>query len=187
MIKFGTKIKTGNTLVKYHITADLHFGHKNVMKFCPKTRPWDTIEEMEDGLISHWNSTVSPDDVVFVLGDMFFGSKEDISRILHKLNGEIVHLYGNHAKVLRNQFKLNAYDYLEVRYNNVHIVMNHYAQRVWNRAHYGAVHLYGHSHGGLNSYGRSMDVGWDAHGRILSLDEAVEMCLTKDIEIPDQH
>jgi hypothetical protein len=36
--------------------------------------------------------------------------------------------------------------------------------RVWNKAHYGAFHLYGHSHGSLPPQGRSHDVGtnvWD--------------------------
>lgn len=187
MIKFAQRIKTEGSERKYFITSDLHFGHKNVLKFCPDTRPWVTIEEMEDGIVDHWNSRVEPDDVVFDLGDMFFGNKESITRILHKLNGNIVHLYGNHSKVLRNQFKLNSYDYLEINYNNTHIVMNHYAQRTWNRSHYGSIHMFGHSHGGLESYGRSMDVGWDAHGRILTLDEAVEMCLNMPIEIADKH
>lgn len=39
----------------------------------------------------------------------------------------------------------------------------------------GVLHLHGHSHGrGRKAPGR-LDVGWDAHGRILTLDEALAM------------
>ena len=44
------------------------------------------------------------------------------------------------------------------------IVLCHYALRVWDRAHYGSWHLYGHSHGQLPSLGLSLDVGVDCHG-----------------------
>jgi calcineurin-like phosphoesterase family protein len=45
------------------------------------------------------------------------------------------------------------------------IVLFHYALRVWNRAHYGAWHLYGHSHGTLPDIpgSLSLDVGVDCH------------------------
>ena len=44
-------------------------------------------------------------------------------------------------------------------------VLCHYAMRVWNRAHHGAWHLYGHSHGKLPEAPTtlSMDVGVDNH------------------------
>jgi calcineurin-like phosphoesterase family protein len=43
------------------------------------------------------------------------------------------------------------------------IILCHYAMRVWDRSHYGSMHLYGHSHGHLPDYGKSMDVGVDCH------------------------
>lgn len=185
MIKFGEKLSLDRD---YFTTSDLHFHHKNILRFCPNTRPWDTVEEMNEALITHWNSNVGENDVVFDLGDMFFCNKEDTIEILEQLNGHIVHLYGNHSKTLRNQFKqLNAFDYLEVSYKGVNIVMNHYAQRVWNRAHYGAIHLFGHSHGSLEGVGRSMDVGWDAQGKILTLDEVVDTLCAKEIYCEDGH
>lgn len=87
-IKFGQKLNSSDR--NYIITADLHFGHKNVLKFCPDTRPWETVEDMKEGLIEHWNSQVGSDDVVFDLGDMFFCSKEETKEILDRLNGHIV-------------------------------------------------------------------------------------------------
>jgi calcineurin-like phosphoesterase family protein len=45
------------------------------------------------------------------------------------------------------------------------IVLCHYAMRVWSRSHYGAWHLYGHSHGSLEDLPTSLsfDVGIDCH------------------------
>ena len=52
------------------------------------------------------------------------------------------------------------------------LVLCHYALRVWDRAHYGAWHLYGHSHGTLPAWGLSLDVGVDSHDfRPINLDE----------------
>lgn len=186
-IKFGQKLSPSDAR-NYFITSDLHFGHANVLKFCPDTRPWKNVEDMNQGLIDHWNGVVGEKDVVFHLGDMFFGNKTFVENILSSLKGTIVHLYGNHSKVLRNQFtNLNTFDYLEISYNKFDIVMNHYAQRVWNRSHYGSLHVFGHSHGSLEGIGRSMDVGWDAQGKILTLDEVVDTLSSKEIYCEDGH
>lgn len=186
MIKFGQKLKSTDNR-NYFVTSDLHFFHKRILEFCSETRPWNSVEEMHNGLIEHWNSKVSQDDVVFHLGDFSFGNKEQTLDILSKLNGHIVHIYGNHAKVLRDQIKVTGYDYLEIKYDKTHIVMNHYAQAIWNRSHYGSCHLFGHSHGSFQGQGRMIDVGWDAQGKILTLHEAVELCKNKDIVILDHH
>ena len=53
-------------------TSDTHFGHKNILKFCK--RPWDTVEEMVEGLIQNWNRVVGKDDLIFHLGDFAFAT-----------------------------------------------------------------------------------------------------------------
>ncbi len=50
-------------------TSDTHFGHKNIITFC--SRPFETIDEMNDNLIKNWNDMVKPTDRVFVVGDVF--------------------------------------------------------------------------------------------------------------------
>lgn len=186
MIKFGQKLKSTDNR-KYFVTSDLHFYHKRIMDFCSGTRPWNSLDEMHEYLIAHWNSKVSQDDIVFHLGDFSFGNKEQTLDILSQLNGNIVHIYGNHAKVLRDQVKVIGYDYLEIKYDKTHIVMNHYPQYVWNRSHYGSIMLFGHCHNSFQGQGRMIDVGWDAHGKILTLDEAIKLCKNKDIVILDHH
>jgi calcineurin-like phosphoesterase family protein len=73
-------------------TADLHFGHKNIIKYCD--RPWATAEAMDAGLIERWNSVVGPDDTVWVLGDVALSPKA-IGRVAD-LNGTKFLVAGNH-------------------------------------------------------------------------------------------
>ncbi|MCC4222975.1 hypothetical protein LL295_05560 [Vibrio campbellii] len=82
------------------ICSDLHFHHENVLRYQRDTRQFDTVHDMNEAIIDHWNSAVSNDDVVFDLGDMFFCSLEECEAILNRLRGNIIHLAGNHSKVL---------------------------------------------------------------------------------------
>lgn len=55
-----------------YFTADTHFGHENVIRFCD--RPFSSANEMDEAMIANWNARVKGDDTVYVLGDMFFRS-----------------------------------------------------------------------------------------------------------------
>lgn len=56
--------------------ADLHFGHANAIRF--DNRPWETVEEMDMGLIQRWNRKVRPEDHVYILGDFAFKNKTPV-------------------------------------------------------------------------------------------------------------
>lgn len=59
--------------MKFYI-SDLHFGHKNILTF--DNRPFFTLAEMEQTIISNWNNRVEKNDEVYVLGDMFWYNDE---------------------------------------------------------------------------------------------------------------
>ena len=48
-------------------TADTHFGHENVMKFCD--RPFSSVEEMDAVLIANMCDRVHEDDDLWIIGD----------------------------------------------------------------------------------------------------------------------
>lgn len=52
--------------MNYYI-ADMHFGHDNIRRL--SNRPFKTIEEMDRTIIDNWNSRVSDNDDVYILGD----------------------------------------------------------------------------------------------------------------------
>lgn len=88
------------------LTADTHFGHKGVTQFLnndgTKLRPWDNAEEMDEALITNWNSVVRPCDKVYNLGDVVINRRA--LKTLERLNGEKVLIKGNH-----DLFRLEEY------------------------------------------------------------------------------
>lgn len=78
-------------------TSDLHFGHENIISYC--NRPWDGVAEMNDGLVERWNSVVDEKDVVWVLGDVVWGSVSSAAPWLDQLKGEKFLVPGNHDTV----------------------------------------------------------------------------------------
>lgn len=186
---------------KIFVTSDLHFGHKNILKFNPETRPYDNIEEHDEALIDNWNSVVGPNDVVWNLGDLSFHRNFNKTLdILGRLNGKHHLILGNHDQLLRKQrFREEAEkhlasisDYHELRINKQKICMSHYSMRVWNCMHHGALMLFGHSHGSLPGVGRQMDVGIDAcemdsKQTPFLLDDVVDYLLQKEIVWFDHH
>lgn len=141
-------------------TSDTHFGHKNIIKY--SGRPYCSLEEMDNQLVANWNRVVKASDKIYHLGDIAF-CKNNLPMSLSLLNGQVSYLYGNHSKglVVPNEWVCLG-NYHELDYNGIKFVLNHYSQRVWNKSHYGSIHLYGHSHGELPPLGRSVDVGVDS-------------------------
>ena len=55
------------------------------------------------------------------------------------------------------------------------IVLCHYPLAIWDRRHYGAWHLYGHTHGAYTSDGLALDVGVDNwHYTPVSINQIIE-------------
>lgn len=81
---------------KIWFTSDLHFGHRNVIRFCD--RPFADEKEMGKSLIENWNNTVGDNDIVFVLGDTFwFNDSRGIKKVLGQLKGKDIYILpGNH-------------------------------------------------------------------------------------------
>lgn len=79
------------------VTSDTHFNHVNMVeKFCQESRPFNTVEEMNEAIVKNWNSVVSPDDTVYHLGDCFMGQLDTVAKYGSRLNGKIHVIPGNH-------------------------------------------------------------------------------------------
>ena len=177
---------------KTYITSDLHFGHKNIMKFCPETRARfrDDVEYMTEAMIKEWNDIVNTGDLVYILGDVAFCHADKATSIMNRLNGDKILIEGNHdRKALKNDdfyysFK-EVHNYLDISYNGHMIVMFHYPIAEWDQMHRGALHFHGHLHGspsGLEKY-RCRDMGMDATGMIVtSMEDAIASALKGEIK-----
>jgi len=172
------------------ITSDLHFGHKNIMKFCPATRGhFRDIDHMHAEMISAWNERVQPDDVVYVLGDVAFLPAAEAVKILNRLAGRKILVKGNHDRKLLEDPAFRAC-FEEVhsdwtgRVNGTYVHMYHFPIQEFDQMHRGAVHFHGHVHGkptGLERY-RIRDVGYDATGHVVvKIDDMIADALRGEI------
>lgn len=177
------------------VTSDCHFFHSNILKFNPRTRPYDSVDEMNEKLILDWNSKVAPfTDVVYILGDFCFGSVDKAVSILKRLNGRKILIQGNHDEKLvqdkrfRDEFE-EIHLRLNLRYNDKFVVMHHFPIAEWERSHRGSYHLYGHLHGSKQHVQhmeqfRSTDVGVDSFcngSAVAKLDDVLKFLEKREI------
>jgi len=154
-------------------TADHHFYHQNIIKYC--NRPFESVEEMNNALINNWNESIRSMDDVYVIGDFIFGraerQAERLTGIVRQVKGNIFLVKGSHDKLASydpmtlgkdaRRFHLFEDRILAITVDGQEIILCHYSMRVWPKSHFNTWHLFGHSHGKLKPWGKSLDVGVD--------------------------
>ena len=97
MVMMNTKLLFKNSIKdseKIWFTSDLHFGHNK--EFLYKPRGFNSITEHDETIISNFNSVVSNDDVLVILGDVMLGDNSYGIKCLNRLNGRKFIIRGNH-------------------------------------------------------------------------------------------
>ena len=87
-------LKLKSSEVTIWFTSDLHLNHSKIIEYC--NRPFSNVEEMNEAIIGNWNKVVSPEDVVFCLGDIALGGSGAWNTLIPQLNGKIHLILGNH-------------------------------------------------------------------------------------------
>ncbi len=177
-----------------YFTSDLHFSHTNIIKHFLIFRFFNNADEMDEFLIKLWNKRVKSDDIVYDLGDFSFSMDYDrIFSILDRLNGKHKLILGNHDSLISthknellrakkqdgNTFldEICEYKELELSWGGEKylFILFHYPIAEWNKGEDASIHLYGHLHDKIaNLQGKALNVGYDLHGKILSIDEILE-------------
>ena len=164
------------------ITSDLHFGHKNILKYMPLSRLAGSSPEMDQLIIDTINDNVRQNDELWILGDVFFYHDQDECRhILGRINCKNIHLVlGNHDSIIKKYPSLAAMfksvqDYKVLRYNKRKIVLSHFPIHSWDSKSHGSIHFHGHQHSHKMVMENRMDIGWDSilGGGIWKLDNAI--------------
>lgn len=149
-------------------TSDLHFGHTNILSYTD--RPWGSVEEMDEALVTAWNDTVTRSDRVFVLGDVSFHNGAETHKLLGRLRGQKFLIQGNHDHSKRLA-ETTHWNWIRTRHTHAvdgaKIVMDHFPSLSWLGQSHGYYHLHGHCHGDLTlpeslQNARILDVGVDA-------------------------
>lgn len=201
--------------MKTFVTSDIHLNHKSIIKYCPHRvhssycgdvndmsieETNEAIDIMNTYIIKNWNSEVSKDDTVFILGDVAMGQIKNSPPLIRQLNGNKILILGNHDKTLNKLIRndetlsdlfVSVHDYYEYShvYNGkkVMMCMSHYPMRFWNSKNQGTLMLHGHLHGShCDVPGRIKDVGMDTNNLFpYFLDDVIEELLK--IEFLEEH
>ena len=180
-------------------TSDLHIGHKRICELTNRGL-FTTPDSHSNYIRELWNSTVGAGDIVYHLGDFYFGKNSlYISEYIKSLNGQKIFIKGNHdsREVLNSLVQRGSieawYDYKEIKIADHPVCLFHFPISSWHKQHHGAFHLHGHSHGSFKGQGKILDVGLDTayilygEHKLLSETEIIEYMKDQPIYIADQH
>lgn len=165
--------------------SDTHFGHENIMKYCRRTAfmthselslldssdrgeidqrnvriSAESIRRMDSALIDNINAAVQENDILYHVGDAFWGHDLDYAReIRSRIRCKTIHhIWGNHDEPDVAQLFASSEKYAEILVEHQKIFLCHYPMRAWDKSHKGSWCLYGHVHGGTwdeDKYGLS--------------------------------
>lgn len=195
-----------------YVTADTHLNHKNICRGTSQwtpvpsdgipgiensTRPFDTLEEMNEYIIGNINSIVMPDDILIHLGDFAFGARKEIPALRDRINCNMIYLIaGNHDYCFKSKSRLyyelafqDILTYKELRHKGILFSMSHYPLGSWNEIGKGGINLHGHCHGNYTrTIGRQMDVGIDCSNYLpMSLNDIYNIMMDVEPVLVDGH
>lgn len=82
------------------IVSDTHFGHENILGFKREdgspVRVFKDVHHMDETMIENWNKVVGDSDIVYHLGDVYFGNGYTV---LPRLKGKKRLIVGNHDNI----------------------------------------------------------------------------------------
>ena len=182
---------------KIFLTSDLHFGHDR--EFIWKVRGYNSCEEMNKIQIEKWNTRISDEDDVYVLGDLMLGTIDNIKH-LERLKGNIHIVLGNHDTLTREILYKTLPGVVEIAEVGIrldckrhHFALTHYPMLTGNLEKESlkqmTCNFYGHTHQTTNFYNDmpfTFHVGVDSHnGYPVEIDEALEEMYNKAKECID--
>ena len=184
-------------------SSDWHLNHTNISgprlsKWSGGYRDFNSLEEMNNLIITNINKTVGIEDNLYFLGDFCFGDHKLTPYWRSLINCKnIFWIRGNHdgnQKLYRDNFTWTG-EVKNIKSNGQSIFLSHYKHAIWDKSHHGTWHLYAHSHASAEHWviGKSMDVGIDNAYKLLgeyrpfSFEEIKQFMDARGIHSPDHH
>ena len=155
---------------KVWFTADTHFGHGNIIKFCGRPflsdaefeklksdprGPWkisnESVKNHDDSILEAINSRVQKTDDLWILGDFCWGKLKEAENFRSRICCKNVYLvWGNHDhRSIKSVFQKTIEQGM-ISAEGQKIWLNHYPMRTWDKRFHGSWHLYGHVHDRLS-------------------------------------
>lgn len=179
-----------------YFSSDLHFNHNK--DFLYKPRGFNSIDTMNMAVVTNWNSIVTNEDDVYILGDLMLGDNEAGIHLLKLLNGKLHIILGNHDTDTRIELYKKLENVVEIcyatqlKYKKAYFFLCHYPvvtanfddQLPWAKH---LISLFGHTHQQHIFYNDNpymYNVGLDAHNCYpVSIEQIIEDVKNKKDEI----
>ena len=188
---------------KIFVCSDLHFNHDR--QFIWGARGFNSVEEMNEAIIERHNSKVSPEDEVYICGDLCLGGcVEGITArnqtLIERLNGRIHIILGNHDTPARQEMYMMCKNVVDVKYADMihyrgyHFYLSHFPTLTANLEKESlkqcTINLFGHTHS-MDPFYNDMpfmyNIAMDAHNCYPTLlDDAIEHMKNKVKECKEQ-
>lgn len=134
---------------KTWLYADPHFYHDNICRFTKydgsKVRPWDDATQMTEDMIDWYNELVSPEDRVYILGDVAFSATK-MRLSVGRLNGRKVLVKGNHDPDKHREMYNELFDDVRAYVVKKGFILSHIPIHPQSLARW-VVNIHGHLHG----------------------------------------
>lgn len=138
--------------MNYYI-SDTHFFHENIIRHDANNgcRKFSSVDEHDNLIISNINKVVTPQDNLYFLGDISWGTSTETIDVLKKINCKNLFIIkGNHDRILKDgkikKMFQGIYDYKMITDGDMQVVLSHYPILFYQNQHRGSIHLYGHVH-----------------------------------------
>jgi len=174
---------------KIWLSSDYHFQHDR--EFIYKPRGFNSVDEMNNTIITNHNNIVDNYDDVYLLGDLMLGGPDKMDtglEMIRALNGRLHLVRGNHDTDKRWEAYSKLPNVVEqqnaiyLNYHKYHFYMSHYPTITSNlekeSLHQCTINLYGHTHQHNSNFYMDIPyiyhVGLDSHNNcLINLDDAI--------------
>ena len=152
-----------------YLSSDLHFNHNK--EFVWKERGFSSVEEMNEIIVDNFNSILTDDDHLYLLGDCCMGLNDISMPYLKHIKGHKHLIIGNHDTIARitEYQNRNIFESIEfgdrIKYHKTCFILSHYPMLVGNASNEKVWNLHGHTHQKhkFGSVPQCYHVGVDSH------------------------
>lgn len=121
-----------------YFTSDFHLSHLNIIDF--SERPFTSVDQMDETIISNMANAVTPDDTLYLLGDILWKDTKYHADLIKRINCKRILVSGNHdaawlgrskgAKVRRKWLENGTFheihQRIDMEIDGQKIILNHF-------------------------------------------------------------
>lgn len=136
-----------------YLYADPHFNHRNMAEVFTlsdgsKARPFTSVEEMDQTLLSNYREAVGEEDVVWWLGDVCFKPHQQMIDLIASLPGRRHLILGNHDRENVGRYVRMGFEKIRSSWQTDHLLITHIPVHPNSLSRRGTpmVNVHGHTH-----------------------------------------